>query len=104
VPLKLDATPSDPGLAGGPPAAPPPPITTGTVPCAFNSLFKTPPAPPPAALSLPPPPPPEMIAVLTILVPDRNVMFPEDVLDVITSFPNEVALVLPMIPPLVLGI
>ena len=66
--------------------------------------FLKPPAPPPPDLSLPPPPPPAITAALTSLVPDCNVRHPVDVVAVTVSFPKEVMFLLPIIPPLVLGI
>jgi hypothetical protein len=99
--------PADPIVAGPEleePPDPPAPIVTGTVPLAFASTCLKPPAPAPPPLLAPPPPPPPTTKVSTTLVPGCNETHPVEVLDVTVHFPKEVTFLLPIIPPLVLGI
>jgi hypothetical protein len=73
------------------------------------SKFLTPPAPPPPPappIPLPPPAPPATTRVLIVVVPGCVVtaLGVFDVLDVTVSFPKELLLTFPIIPPLVLVI
>ena len=62
------------------------------------------PAPPPPPLPYPAQPPPATNRVLAILVFACVQIFPDDVNEVVVHFPKEVKFLLPIIPPLVLGI
>tara|TARA_X000001382_G_scaffold85200_1_gene60369 strand:- start:16 stop:225 length:210 start_codon:yes stop_codon:yes gene_type:complete len=62
-----------------------------------------PPAPDPPPLKEPPPPP-DIIVTSTTCVVDSNVFVPDDVWVVTVHFPKEVMFLLPINPPLVLGI